>query len=248
MARVKLSALIISISGRYAGGVFRAWKGLTVLSALPSSVLNPNSDKQAERRAILSCASKIWAGLGTAGRTLWGTVAEYLTLQWGNYENEVGTHSVIRTPRGPYTKLGALTSVCGLLATVDQWDCEDVPPAIPAGHTAPSPPTTVAATGDTDGIVVTWTDPGSWGDQEEDGFVRVWFKSDDGFFFSQLYGFAAGGVETLTITEGVPAGGAHAVPLRVGYYYIQCDAVNDGGLRSGPSNVFEIQIDAPVPP
>ena len=68
MARAKLSALLVSLAGRYGGGVFRNWKGITVLAVLPNSVGNPATEKQTEIRAILTCASKLWGLLTSAVR------------------------------------------------------------------------------------------------------------------------------------------------------------------------------------
>jgi hypothetical protein len=248
MARVKLSALFTSIAGRFGGGVFRNWKGLTVLGVLPDSVHNPNSDQQVKFRGLLTCISKKWSALSIAVKEQWATVAIYLTEQWGNYENEVGSHVVIRTPRGPYTALGALVTAHSLLGSTGNWTCTDALLAPPVGFTAPAQPLGLAATGDTDGIICTWDDPASWGDGAGDGDVRIWAKSEDGTFFAQLSGSAAGGVETYTITELTPVGGTQGAPLRPGLYFVQADAVSDPGFRSPPSAVFKIVIADPVPP
>lgn len=248
MARIKLSAIFTSIAGRYGGGVFRAWKGLTVLGVLPSTVHNPNSPLQVKARNLLSCTSKIWTGLTVAVKEQWATVAVYLTDQWGNYENEVGSHVVIRTPRGPFTALGALVSVHSLLGSCDAWECGDPTEDAPVGITAPDQVTGVAASGDTDGIVVTWTDPSTWGSGGTAGNVRIWAKSENGVFFAQLSDCVAAAAETYTITQLVPVGGTQPGPLRPGMYFIQCDAINAEGLRNSPSDVEKVIIDAPVPP
>lgn len=245
MARVKLSALFTSMSGRYGGGVFRAWKGITSLASLPETVRNPNSAKQAAVREILGYASKLWGALASGVRTQWESVAETLSEQWDNLENEVGSHRVIRTPRGPFTALGALTSVTTLLHSVGQFTSGDAAPTPPVGERAPTQPTDVALSGDTDGLIVTWTDPTFWGDIAETGDIRVWLKSDDGVFFPQLIDAVAAATETLTITEAVPRGGDEAVAITAGYYYVQVDAVNRSGFRSPPSAVGEIQLEAP---
>lgn len=246
MARVKLSALFTSIAGRFGGGVFRNWKGLTVLGVLPDSVHNPNSALQVKARALLTCTSKIWTGLTTAIKEQWATVAVYLTEQWGNYENEVGSHVVIRTPRGPFTSLGALVSVHSLLGSVNLWECGDPTKDAPVGITAPDQVTSVAASGDTAGIVVTWVDPSTWGTGGSAGVVRLWAKSENGVFFAQFSIGIAAGVLTGTITELVPVGGTQPAPLRPGLYFIQLDAVNFEGLRNPPSAVYKIVIADPV--
>lgn len=248
MARVKLSALITSIAGRYGGGVFRNWKGLTVLAVLPDSVRNPNSGKQAKARALLSCTSKKWSGLLVAVKGQWAAVAAYLTEQWGNFENEVGTHIVIRTPRGPFTALGAVVSVHSLLGSVDAWDCEDALITPPVGTVAPGIPQNLSCSGDTDGIVCVWDDPTEWGVTPSDEHIRIWAKSEDGVFFAQLDGVVAGGVETFTIVSLVPSGDTHQSALIPGLYYIQIDAINHDGFRGAPSAVFDLDIAAPVPP
>jgi len=246
MARVKLSALLVSMAGRYSGGVFRAWKGLTVLSSLPASVRNPNSTKQARVRSILSTASKYWASFTTGIRTDWATVASYLTDAWDSYDNEVGTHRIIRTPRGPYTPLGALTSVVGLMGSCGLYNPGDPAPAAPVSHTNPAPPWSLELSGTTAGIIITWYDPAIWGDLETDGKIRIWLATDDGTVFPQLNGYVAGGVQTYTITEAVPSGGDVARPLEPGFYYVQIDAVSLGGLRSAPSEVAVIELVDPV--
>jgi hypothetical protein len=248
MARVKLSAMFTSMSGRFGGGVFRAWKGITSLASLPESVRNPNSAKQSAVREILGYASKLWAALPSATRTAWESVAETLSEQWDNAENEVGSHRVIRTPRGPFTALGALTSVATLLHSVGQFATGDAAPDPPVGEAAPTPPTGVALSGDTDGLVVDWTDPTFWGQLAESGEIRVWLRSDDGVFFAQLIDAVAEATETYTITEAVPRGGDEPVALTAGYYYVQLDAVNRSGFRSMPSAVAEILLEEPSPP
>lgn len=246
MARAKLSALLTDLTGRYGGGVFRSWKGITTLSALPSSVENPNTAKQSDVRAMLSYASKLWAGLGSAARNDWEAVAAYLSEQWNNLANEVGSHRVIRTPRGPFTAIGAMTSVVNLLYSIGDFALGDAAPSAPISVTAPMQPTALALSGDTSGLVVTWTDPDTWGNLGHPGAVRIWVKSDDGVFFPQLSVSEDVAVETTTITELVPRGGGAAVSLTEGYYFVQADAVNAEGLRSAPSAVAEIALDAPV--
>lgn len=246
MARVKLSALFTSISGRYGGGVFRNWKGLTVLGVLPDSVFNPNTVLQGKSRALLACTSKIWSSLTVAVKDAWAEVAVSLSEQWGNYENEVGSHTVIRTPRGPFTALGALVSVHSLLGSCDDWECGDATEDAPTGVTAPSLPTDCSASGTTAGLVVTWTDPSTWGTNGSAGKVRIWAKSEDGTFFAQLTSCVAAAAETYTITEMVPAGGSGPVPLRKDMYFVQVDAINAEGMRSAPSNVFRFELPDPV--
>ena len=248
MARVTLSALFTAITGRYGGGVFRAWKGITVLGVLPTSVSNPNTAKQVKARELLSFVSKAWAALTFAVKDQWDAVAAYLTEQWDNFENEVGSHAVIRTPRGPFTGLDALLSVHSLLGSVDAWDSQDVLEAAPVSVTAPSQPTVMAASGDTDGIIVTWVDPASWGTNGAAGYVRVWAKSEDGTFFAQIAGTVANAVETFTITELNSQGGGQSLGLTVGAYFIQADGINAEGLRSAPSAIARLQIAAPSPP
>lgn len=244
-ARVGLSALFTSIAGRYGGGVFRNWKGLNVLAILPDSVHNPNTAKQARARSTLTCVSKAWGILSVIIKAQWSTVAEYLSGQWGNFENEVGSHVVITTPRGPYTPLGAMVATHGLLASVDEWECGDAIAAAPVGVTPSSQCTGVNVTGNTAGMVVTWTDPATWGANAHPGNCRVWAKSENGRFFAQISGFVAAAAETFTITALVPAGGEHPVPLIPGLYFIQLDAINAEGMRSAPSNIFKIVIAAP---
>jgi len=247
MARAKLSALITSLAGKYGGGVFRNWKGRTVLSALPSAVGNPATAAQERARSIISCSSKMWQDLAAARRAEWRAVAEYLSEQWENSENEIGERQVIYPPRGPYTGLGALCSVCGLLASVDDFDCGDAVPTAPAGVTAPSIPILGTMSGDTTvGITIPWTDPSSWGTNGSAGNVRVYIKSEDGTFHAQLAAFEADGTETTTVTELRPRGGGVAIGLTVGVYHVQLDAVNAEGLRSAPSAVGEIRIEAAV--
>jgi len=246
MARVKLSALFTAIAGRYGGGVFRNWKGLTVLSVLPDSVSNPQTAQQVKARGLLSCTTKKWKPLSVAVKDAWATVAAYLSEQWDNYENEVGSHTVIRTPRGPYTALGAMVSVHGLLGSVDEWDCEDAVITAPSSVTAPSMISDLAVTGDTAGLVCTWTDPSEWGSGAHAGNVRIWAKSENGVFFAQMNGFVAATTETYTITELTPVGGGGPISLTNGLYFIQVDAVNEEGLRNAPSNVYRFVAAAPV--
>ena len=245
-ARVGLSALFTSIAGRYGGGVFRNWKGLNVLAVLPDSVSNPQTVGQVKARGLLTCASKKWSVLAVAVKDGWATVASYLTEQWGNYTNEVGTHTVIRTPRGPYTDLGALMSVHALLGSCDAWDCEDAVTAPPAGITAPSQPMNLAVSGTTAGLVCVWDDPGEWGLGATAGYVRIWAKDESGLYFAQMNASVAAAAETFTITELTPVGGGGPITLKERLYYVQVDAVNAEGLRSAPSAVVRFQAADPV--
>ncbi len=246
MARVLLSALFTSIAGRYGGGVFRNWKGLNVLAVLPDSVSNPQTAKQVKARGLLTCATKKWAPLAYAVKETWATVASYLTEQWDNYNNEVGSHTVIRTPRGPFTALGALMSVHSLLGSVDAWDCEDALEAAPVGVTAPAQPMNLSVSGDTAGLVCVWDDPASWGADGTAGHVRVWARDESGLFFAQLNQSVAAAAETATITELVPTGGEAPIGLKERLYFVQVDAVNAEGLRSAPSAVFKIDVIDPI--
>lgn len=246
MARVKLSALLVSIAGRYGGGVFRNWKGTTVLSILPSSVANPATAKQEAQRSVLACMSKAWAGLSTEVRNDWRTVASALSEQWGNYSNPVGTRSLIYPPRGPYTGLGALTSVAGLKSSIAGFACGDAIPAAPVNVGGPGIPILGTLSGDDAGFVIPWTKPSNWGENSHEGHVRVWVKSENGTFHAQIAGYGTGIVETITVTELVPRGGVSAVPIRPGYYTVQLDAVNEEGLRGAPSAVAEFLIEEHV--
>lgn len=245
MARVRLSALFSSISGKYGGGVFRNWKGVTTLSMVPESVDNPASTKQNNARAYLSVASKGWAGLATAVRDAWFSVAEALSEQWSGSEDSIGERTVIYPPRGPYTGLGALVATCGLLASVGDWDTETALPTPPVGVGAPSVPTGLALSGDTAGLIATWTDPGSWGNNGTAGNVRVFVRSEDGTFHTQLGGYAAAESETKTITALSSAAGG-IIPLKKLRYLVQIDAVNAEGMRSAPSEVVEITLADPA--
>ncbi len=246
MARITLSALFTAISGRYGGGVFRNWKGLNVLAVLPDSVYNPQTAKQVKARGLLTCVTKMWSALSVPLKENWATVAVYLTEQWDNYNNEVGSHVVIRTPRGPYTALGAMMSVHSLLGSCDAWTCEDAVETPPVAVTAPAQPMNLTVTGDTAGLICVWDDPGTWGVGGSAGYVRIWAKSENGVFFSQLDQFVAAAAETATITNLIPVGGGHPTGLHEGLYFVQVDAVNAEGLRSAPSAVFKFTAADPV--
>jgi len=246
LARAKLSSLLQALEGRFGGGVFRNWKGLTVLSALQDSVRNPNTVNQVKFREILTVASKAWTNLSAAKRAGWEAVAEYLTRQREHFSNEAGTRTVIRVPRGPYTALGSLTATLGLLGSVDRWDSGDAIPDPPAGATGPSQPTAVSVTGDTDDMVVTWVDPASMGDLATTQYTRIWVMSEDGHYFPQLASYKADGVQTATITTLRQSGSGVAGALEPGWYHIQLDSVNDLGLRGAPSAVFSIRLALPA--
>ncbi len=246
MARVKLSAIFTSIAGRFGGGVFRNWKGTTVLSALPSSVDNPSTARQEKSRDILGDLSKLWGTLTTEVRDQWRAVAVALTEQWQGVGNPVGARTLIYPPRGPYTGLGALTSVGGLLGSVDVFVPGGGAPTAPVGVTAPTIPALGTLSGTTAGLVIPWDDPASWGSLGTAGKVRVFVKSEDGTFHTQLAAFEAAAAETTTITRLRPRGGGLSIPLTIGYYIVQLDAVNAEGLRSAPSAIAEIRLIDPV--
>jgi hypothetical protein len=247
MARVTLSALLTSIAGRYGGGVFRNWRGTTVLAVLPDSVTNPSTDKQAKSREFLSIASKAWNKASASVRSAWEEVATVLTAQWKDFGNPVGSRSIIMPPRGPYTGLGALTSVCGLLGSVEGWVPPAAIPLAPVGVTAPSAPKLLTVSGTTAlGLTVTWRDPVNWGQNQSEGFIRVFAKAENGSSHTQLLGFAIEDEETLTALTLTPAGGGAALPFKQGWYVVQIDAINSAGLRSAPSAIKDFYVPAAV--
>lgn len=228
--------------------MFRNWKGLSVLGVLPDSVSNPNTALQVKARELLSFCSKSWKDLSFAIKDEWDSVAEYLSTQWSNYENEVGSHIVIRTPKGPFTGLDAIVSAHSLLGSIDEWDSADALIEAPVSITAPTQVTNLEASGDTDSLILTWTDPASWGSGGSAGKIRIWAKSEDGTFFAQLVKSTAAAAETDNFNKLRPAGGGSAIAITPGPYYIQLDAVNAEGLRSAPSAVARILLEAPSPP
>ena len=163
MARVKLSAILVGITGRYGGSVFRPWKGLTVLSALQTQVHNPNTLLQNTYRTILAYVSKAWGKLTVEKKQDWGTVADYLTGVWDAQENPVGYTGPITVPRGPFTPLGACLACHSLAASVGKWTPGTALNAAPLEARTPVAPAMLAATGDTDGVILTWVDPPDWG-------------------------------------------------------------------------------------
>lgn len=235
MARATLSALLVNLAGRYGGGVFRNWKGLIVLGALPESVRNPSTAKQVAARNFLTVVSKLWTGLSAEARGQWDSVGAYLTSQWENYSNEVGVRTVIKEPRGPFAGFTALSSIHCLLGSIGLWNGAAPLKAAPVGVTAPSVPTAIGVSGDTDGIVVAFGAPTSWGDGGTAGRCRIWIMSEDGTFFAQMADY--NDVGPMTITHLRSAGSGISIPITRGWYYIQLDAVNAEGLRSMPSAV-----------
>jgi len=249
MARVLMTNLISSISGRFGGGVFRNWKGLTVLSALPDSVSNPGSLAQADKREILTYCTKQWAGLDAADRGGWQAVADQLTEQWENFDNEVGVKGVCVTPRGPFTPIGAMVSVHALLASVGAWDTSMALVDPPASVGAPSQPTDVVVTQDpvTGIITVEWTDPATWGQNAHAGYVRVWFRSENGVYHRQLAASAASGVQTVDLPMLRTSGGGQSAVAPY-WSFIQLDAVNAEGIRSAPSEKTTGDLAEPYQP
>lgn len=244
MARVGLAAIITSIAGRYGGGVFRDWKGTTVLGILPESVRNPSTAKQVTARNFLAVISKLWSTLTAEARGQWDSVAAYLTSQWENYTNPVGVRTVIKVPRGPFSGLTAMSSVHCLLGGIGLWNGAAPAKAAPVGVTAPSVPTGISVSGDTDGISVAFTVPTSWGTDGTAGKVRVWAMSEDGTFFAQLVNYNT--VGPITFTRLRSSGSGISLPLVPGWYYIQLDAINAEGLRSMPSEVVLFDCAAAV--
>jgi len=243
MARVKLSAIFTSIAGRYGGGVFRNWKGTTVLGVLPDSVSNPSTAKQEKSRSVMTCSSKAWAGLATGVRDGWRAVASALSAAWEDFGNPVGSRTLVYPPRGPYTALGALASVSGLLSSVGAFDSGDATPTAPVGVGNPGIPVLGAISGDDNGLIIPWTDPSSWGENGHVGNVRVWIKSENGTFHTQIGAYEAAAAETTTITTLTPRGGGHAITITPGYYTVQLDAVNGEGLRGAPSAIAEFLVE-----
>ena len=248
MARVKLSAIFTSISGRFGGGVFRNWKGLKVLSVLQDYVYNPSTNKQTAVRELLAYVTKQWHTLTQAEKSQWNQVAVYLTDMWDGQDNPSWGPKVCRSPRGPFTPIGAFMGAHSLAHSIGEWDSGDALIPAPVGKTASSQPIITSVTGDTDGVIIAFDDPNTWGAGAHGGFVRVWCMYTNGAFFSQFAGFVAGGVGTITITQLVPRGGRDFVEMEVGELAIQLDAVNDQAIRSAPSDLEFFQVAEPIPP
>lgn len=249
MARVKLSAILVGITGRYGGSVFRPWKGITVLSALQTQVHNPNTALQAMYRTILAAVTRAWGALTVAKKQDWGTTADYLTNLWDAQENPIGYTGPITTPRGPFTPLGACLAVHSLMASIGEWTPGDALSSAPLSSTAPVAPMTLEATGDNEGVILTWVDPADWGGTV--GKVRIWARTEDNKCYPQLVATVAAAAETYTITGLRGAGAAGEVitlaELVTGDLFIGVDAVNAEGLRSAPSNVVQFKFVAPTP-
>jgi hypothetical protein len=248
MARVKLSAIIVGITGRYGGSVFRPWKGLTVLSALQTQVHNPDTPLQKQYRTCLSFVSKQWHKLTVAVKDQWGTVAAYLTEQWDPGENPVGFAGPITTPRGPFTPLGAVVAIHSLLRSIGTWAPGDALVTPPVGLVAPTAPENLAGSGDNTGIILTWAAPTNWGGTA--GKVRIWARTEDNRAYPQLLAVVPGATLTYTITGLRTTGGAGntitLAKLISGQLLVCLDAVCAEGYRSAPSNVLQIRFD-PAP-
>ena len=158
----------------------------------------------------------------------------------------MGSRTLIYPPRGPYTGLGALTSVCGLLNSIGLYSCGDATPTAPVSVGNPSIPSLGTISGDDAGIVIPFTDPSTWGANASAGKVRVWAIKEDGTFHSQIAGVVDAGTQTITITDLTPQGGGHNILVTCGYYRFQLDAVNADGLRSAPSAVAEFLVEEHV--
>lgn len=246
MARAKLSSLFVSLAGRYGGGVFRDWKGITVLSVLPQTVANPNTDRQVKARNVVSVASKAWKGMDAETRAGWGAVGTYLSDAWEHYQNEVGDDSVIKLPRGPFGPMQALIAVHGLLRSIGSWSPGDPMADPPVGISGPSAPATTTVTGNTSKITVTCPLPASWGQGGSAGKLRCWIRSEDGKFFPQLQDSNAAG--SFEITKLRVAGSGAEYPLTKGWYAVQVDAVNAEGLRGTPGPVVWFRAEPPANP
>lgn len=240
MARVKLSALFTAIRGRYAGGVFRDWNGRTTLAALPSSIQNHYTEHQVKYRAVLGVCSKSWSLLSLKERDAWEAFAVYLSEQWGNFNNEVGTRSLISVPRGPFSGIDALISVHSLLFSCNLWFPHQHLRSAPVGVSAPTLPEIVNVRKTPTGIRVQWSTITYWGKNATPGMVRIWARSENGVFYPQLDQSHTPVVNSSRIPKLRPVGGAAKIFLTTGVYHVQMDAVNNEGLRSAPSLIATV--------
>ena len=242
MARVKLSALFTAIRGKYAGGVFRDWNGRTTLAASQSSLKNYYTEHQVKYRAVLGVCSKSWSLLSFKERDAWEAVAAYLTEQWYNFENEVGSRSVIRVPRGPFTGIDALISVHSLLFSCNLWFPHQHLRSAPIGVTAPSPPTDLFFFADPDRLFLSWVHPSTWGTNANPGSTRLWLKSENGNFYPQFFKYRSPPGHADYIFNLRVEGSGGYIPITDGVYFAQLDAVNNEGLRSPPSEIIQIRF------
>ncbi len=246
MARVVLSALLVSLTGKYGGGIFRNWKGLTVLGMVPNHVHNPNTAKQAAVREIFSYITKQWRTLTVGERAGWSAVAEYLTdIGSQNLKSPRDAAHGLPEGRGPYTPIGAMIAIHANLHSVDLWDVGDALLDPPVGRTNPSPPNLTLVNRPVADITVTWTDPGDWGSGGHAGGIQIWAQTQDAVFFPQQSGFTAGAVETYVIPGLVPRGGIDLTEMEVGELLeVSVRGINDFGIASAWSENFQWIIDA----
>lgn len=242
MARVKLSAIFTSLRGRYGGGVFRNHRGTTTLASLQSSRREYHTFHQVKQRELLGVCSKGWSSLTVSEKDEWAEVAAYLSIRWGIFKNEVGSNSLIRTPRGPFTAIDAFISSHCLLGSTNLWRTGDPFIAAPVGVTAPSQATELVATKSLIRIAVSWVSPTSWGINGSVGWLRIWAKSENGTFYTQIARTRNPAQTTLRIDLMRPRGGGSWMPLVPGAYLVQMDAVSLEGLVSAPSNIARVVI------
>lgn len=242
MARVKLSALFTSLQGRFGGGVFRNHRGTTTLANPGGPHKNHYTFHQTKQRELLGICSKGWSTLTVSEKDEWAEVAAYLSIRWGFFNNDVVYSSLIRTPRGPFTGIDAFISAHCLLGSTSLWRSGDPFIDAPVGVTAPTQVTQLVATKSLVRIRLNWISPTSWGKNGSVGWLRIWAKSENGTFYTQIARTRNPALPTLRVDLMRPRGGGSWMPLTPGAYLVQMDAVNLEGLVSAPSNIARVII------
>ena len=242
MARVKLSALLTALQGKYGGGVFRNHRGSTTLASAQSSHKNHYTAEQIKYRELLGYLSKAWKTLSWSEKDKWEEVAVFLSVRWGNYKDAAGTMGVIRTPRGPFTGIDAFISAHSLLGSVDFWDTADALRSAPVGVSSPSPPIVTAFVGSTVMLSVGWTMSQYWGHNSPSGRIRVFMKSENSTYYPQLMRWRGPGSSGTNVMQMKARGSGQLLSFTHGVYLVQLDTVNVHGLSSAPSNIFKVLI------
>jgi len=223
---------------------FSQWRGVPYVRAKSLSITNPRSEGQADIRARITHCSRRWYEILTiAQRNEWSEFAlQQGSASLGAIEVGAGTKQVIPGTRGVMSGFNAYIMNNVLAFTAGSLPAGLYVDDAPLGQPIPNPPTELTGVWRPDicAVDLSWTTP-----QEQPivSRIRVWTVSLNAFCHKQIVANVGVPTDTASITDiRIAKGKLNPIRKNPGEYHFQADAIDNLGLRSPPSNVFQIIV------
>lgn len=248
----RLIGQVLGVLRGSVGGLltFSQWRGVPYVRAKSLSITNPRSESQSDIRARITHTSRRWyETLTPAQRNEWNEFAlQQGSASSGAQEVGAGTKQVIPGTRGVMSGFNAFIMNNLLAFTSGSLPAGLFVDDAPLGLPIPNPPTNLTGVWRDDICVVdlSWTTPL---EQPIVSRIRVWTVSLDAVCHKQIVANIGVPTATAAIEEiRIAKGKTDPIRKNPGEYHFQADAIDNKGLRSPPSNVFQLIVPAGCTP